>query len=127
MRERLRLWLRPAAFAAAAVVVVALCVVYYRHDPSEGGLKCTFKLLTGLDCPGCGSQRAFHAILHGRWAEAWGFNPFVFFAAPLGAFYFVVEGGRRLWPRFYAAAVHPALLIFYFIAIMAYWIGRNII
>jgi hypothetical protein len=28
-------------------------------------LKCTFKSTTGLDCPGCGLQRAFLALLEG--------------------------------------------------------------
>jgi len=31
-------------------------------------------LLTGLHCPGCGSLRAIHSMLHGRFVAAAGFN-----------------------------------------------------
>ena len=36
--------------------------------------RCPFLLLTGLYCPGCGSQRAVHALLHGQVARAAGLN-----------------------------------------------------
>ena len=53
-------------------------------DPAAYALmpKCPFKLLTGLDCPGCGFQRAIHALLHGRVAEAWAFNRFLIYSVP---------------------------------------------
>ena len=91
-----------------------------------GAPKCTFKLLTGWDCPGCGSQRALHALLHGHIADAWGYNPFIFFAVPAAIFYAIVEYGRARWPRFHAAAIHPRILIPLLIAILAYWILRNL-
>lgn len=116
-----------AAAAAALITVAGLAWYYYTHDPSEGaGAKCTFKLLSGYDCPGCGSQRALHAMLHGEIAQAWHFNPMVFFAVPLAAYYFIVEAGRRRWPRLHAASVKPVIIIAIFIAIVAYWIGRNL-
>jgi hypothetical protein len=36
---------------------------------------CAWKNYTGLDCPGCGLTRSFIAVGHGRWREAWEFNP----------------------------------------------------
>lgn len=36
---------------------------------------CTFKRMTGLDCPGCGLTRCFVSLSHGRIEEAWSFNP----------------------------------------------------
>jgi len=50
-----------AALAAAVYVV-------YTHDPADGGYYpvCVFHKLTGLDCPGCGTLRAVHQLLHGH-------------------------------------------------------------
>ena len=56
--------LRSAALVlAAAPPVVLLAVV----DPNRPGHypTCPFRALTGLDCPGCGSLRAVHALSHG--------------------------------------------------------------
>ncbi len=74
---RLLLWI--AVFAALAAVLFAF-------DPVDGPLpypRCWIKLLTGYDCPGCGSARALHALLHGHPAQAWAFNPAIFFVLPL--------------------------------------------
>jgi hypothetical protein len=39
---------------------------------------CSFKLMTGRPCPGCGLTRAFCCISHARFGEAFYFNPFSF-------------------------------------------------
>jgi uncharacterized membrane protein SirB2 len=36
---------------------------------------CSSKVLFGIDCPGCGLTRAFIAISHAHFTEAWNFNP----------------------------------------------------
>lgn len=40
----------------------------------QGPILCIFHALTGLECPGCGMTRAFHAIMHGHLQEAVEFN-----------------------------------------------------
>jgi len=39
---------------------------------------CSFHALTALPCPGCGLTRAFCAISHGQFREAWSLHPFSF-------------------------------------------------
>jgi len=48
-----------------------LCVVYV-IDPHQSSLlpPCPFKTVTGWNCPGCGSTRAVHLLLHGRVGDA---------------------------------------------------------
>ena len=38
-------------------------------------MRCPFKIVTGLPCPGCGMTRAAHATLQGRLVDAFRFNP----------------------------------------------------
>ncbi|RYD59495.1 MAG: DUF2752 domain-containing protein [Sphingobacteriales bacterium] len=38
-------------------------------------LRCPFKEWTQLDCPGCGFQRSFIALLKGDFAASWHFYP----------------------------------------------------
>ena len=46
---------------------------------------CPVFVVTGIPCPGCGMVRAVLALCTFRFAEAWGLNPLVFIAAPVGA------------------------------------------
>lgn len=73
MRPTLRITITAAALLVGAA---AVAVLYSVCDPSAPGwpLHCPSKLVTGLQCPGCGSQRALHAMLTGHWADVWRYN-----------------------------------------------------
>jgi len=62
--------------------------VLYRWDPATSGLYplCPFFLLTGWYCPGCGSLRALHQLLHGNWGAAFVLNPLLVLALPFAAY-----------------------------------------
>ncbi len=73
-------------FLATLIGVVILAYAWWT-DPAHGAgyFPCTFHKLTGLYCPGCGGQRALHALLHGRIMEALRLNaPAVLIFVPLG-------------------------------------------
>ena len=57
---------------------MAALIFFYRHfnpaDASSHAPRCILRAVSGYDCPGCGSQRAFHAMLNGNIAEAWNHN-----------------------------------------------------
>ncbi len=75
---------RSVVIAIAAVVAVAIGWVYLTFDPSTHFFpRCMFHELTGWQCPGCGSQRALHALLTGDVAAAWGFNALFVLELPL--------------------------------------------
>ncbi|MCC3156317.1 DUF2752 domain-containing protein [Hymenobacter sp. 15J16-1T3B] len=79
--------LRLLGALAAGAAGLAVLVVYYRLDPSHYFYpRCLLHWATGLHCPGCGTQRALHALLHGRWAEAAGHNLLAALYAPVLAF-----------------------------------------
>jgi predicted ABC-type sugar transport system permease subunit len=50
------------------IAILALGMLYFNLNPKSFAYfpKCPFYSFTGLYCPGCGSQRAFHEMLHGN-------------------------------------------------------------
>ena len=104
---------------AAAISVAAVLVFYAVSDPAHGKFhpKCLFHLLTGLECPGCGSQRALHCLLNGDLLQALHYNALMVAAIPYAVLYavsllavrhasarssaessmFSTAGMRRLW------------------------------
>ena len=72
-----------AVLAMLALAVGALLLIYWLGPHSDFLPKCLFHAWTGLHCPGCGMTRAVDASLHGRFLEAFRFNPVVMVLLPL--------------------------------------------
>lgn len=72
--------------ALGAVGVLAGLVIFWAFDPSQYVFfpRCMFHSMTGLDCPGCGGQRALHHVLHGQFAAAFGANALFMLLLPVG-------------------------------------------
>ena len=70
---------------AVIVALAAITAIYFFINPAEMnfGIQCFFFKTTGLYCPGCGGQRAFHALLHGKIYEAFQDNLLIFMVLPL--------------------------------------------
>lgn len=119
---------RLAAAVIAVIAVIAAVVFYATVDPSSTrwAPRCMLRSLTGYDCPGCGLQRAIHALLHGDIAAAWHYNPFLFFILPVGLTYSVVELTDNRFPRLRRIMFAPATLIALCVVTIAWWIGRNL-
>lgn len=79
-----KIWRWSIPLAAVAVAVVLLRV----FDPSTSGIfpPCPVHYLTGWYCPGCGSLRAIHEILHGHVWSAWAMNPLTVVLLPFLAY-----------------------------------------
>jgi hypothetical protein len=65
-------------------VVFAIAAMLYLFDPRMAHIypPCPLHFLTGLYCPGCGSLRATHLLLHGNVAQAFAMNPLLLVAFP---------------------------------------------
>jgi Protein of unknown function (DUF2752) len=76
---------RGARLASWALACGAIAVLLYVVDPAGATWlpKCPVHLLTGWHCPGCGSTRAAHALLHLDVGRALSNNPLMVFTAPL--------------------------------------------
>lgn len=83
------------ALACGVMLVSGMLILLYLCNPLTSGIfpPCPFHYLTGLHCPGCGSLRAVHKILHGDLAGAMTMNPLLVLSLPL----FPVAVFRRSW------------------------------
>ncbi len=113
------------AVAVCAVVVVA---VYFLADPAHNGLfpKCVVYQLTGYKCPGCGSQRMLHALLHGDVAGAWRQNAMLLSSLPLLAVIVFAQVRQRTYPRLYEAVTSPITVTVIVILFIVWAVIRNI-
>src|SRR5262245_22215211 len=108
------------------VAVVAGAVMLYQVDPSTTRFlpKCPVHLLTGLHCPGCGSTRAIHCLLHGDVAGAIAKNALLVLMLPLG---FAYAWRTTRSPAFDWSTAIPASWICWFVLLLiAFTLARNV-
>jgi hypothetical protein len=62
---------RAAVLAGAILLPLGIAALYFLDPAGTPAFpRCPVFALTGWKCPGCGTARALHAALHGRFAEA---------------------------------------------------------
>lgn len=88
---------------------------------------CPFRSLTGWYCPGCGSTRALHHLLHGKIGAAFGYNPLMVASVP----FLLVRGVARWVPGcalrvFDEKALRPAAIIGICVLVVVYGVLRNL-
>jgi hypothetical protein len=105
-------------WAITSLVLAAGAVVLYRFDPTMAHFypPCVFHALTGLQCPGCGSTRALHHLLHGDVSGAFRLNPLLFAMAPF-------MGIASRWPRI---LTKPSVAWTIAAVVVTYGIVRNL-
>lgn len=121
--------LRPWVVAAGGALALGTLAL---ADPNEPGHypTCPFLAATSLWCPGCGTLRATHALLHGDVATAWERNPLAVIAAPLLVLawlrWLAETHGMRAARRWHPTRL-PAVAVWGLLAVViGYWIARNI-
>lgn len=114
--------------STAGSVAAALLLLYFFVDPATSRWvpKCPTKMIAGVSCPGCGSQRLLHALLHGDIAGAWHANAFLLLCIPyLLLLGFTLIAGNR-YPRLHRR-VHSLPAVVTFLILATIWtIWRNI-
>lgn len=108
---------------------MALAALYYMFDPMQSRWlpKCMFYVLTGWECPGCGSQRMVHALAHGDLMAAWHANAFLLCMLPLLAVMAYASIFREKCQRLYAAVNSVPVIIGAGVALVAWAVLRNLI
>jgi len=110
------------------ITIGLLCLVYFLYNPNNSNLfpKCPFFYFTGFKCPGCGSQRAIHAILHFNIIDAFKFNGLMVSSLPIIFLLFYAEMTRKIKPKLYIRLNNNVFIWTYFSIVVIWWIFRNI-
>lgn len=115
-------------YGIIALVAIILLLIYYLFDPMEVSIfpPCPSHLLTGYDCPGCGTQRALHAFLHGDIQGVIRYNAMLLIGVPLVLAIYASTLFRKRYPRFHRF-MHSNYIIAFAAAITVFWtIYRNL-
>ena len=120
---------RSLLFIAILIAGVVLIAVYGLFDPEETAWmpRCPVNFLTGLDCPGCGSQRAFHALIHGNFRAAWEANAFIICFTPVLVLLLLTEWQKKRWPRLFRLTSDFRFILGILVVIALWTIFRNIL
>lgn len=121
--------LRRRLSVAGVWVLVALGAAYlFAFNPGRTGIfpSCPFRTLTGFNCPGCGTTRGLHQLLHGNFVAAFELNPLIILTLPLLGYLLITFtrsalSGRPM-PQFSLSPKYGWLLT---ILIVGFWIFRN--
>lgn len=78
-------------FIAVLLPIIALAFYFIYDTNVDGiGVQCSFYKITGLQCPGCGGQRALHYLLHGKLLEALHHNILLVIGLPFLLYLYVI-------------------------------------
>lgn len=121
-------WYKRITVASIWAVLFAGAVYVYSFEPGRTGFfpLCPFRFFTGLTCPGCGSTRAIHQLLHGNLQAAFMLNPIFVIAIPF-LFFALLRHTKHSFagttPRPNAMPA-PALYLI-FVVVVSFWVFRN--
>ena len=117
--------------AVIIFMLMAALYLFYNLNPETQPIfpKCPFLLLTGFECPGCGTQRAIHQLLHLNFGAALKYNAFMVAALPyvLMGVYMEYLGGKQRNIKLYRILFGRYSALVILAVIILYWILRNIL
>lgn len=117
------------AIQAILLPVIIAFVYYFIYNISANNGLCSFKEITGLECPGCGGQRSIYHLLHGDVLQALHYNAFFIIAAPFLLYFYYI--GVRVYILKQEQYLKSFVFSSYFaysllIAVIVFFILRNI-
>lgn len=73
--------------------MLSIGAIYFLYNPADSELfpKCPFLLITGYQCPGCGSQRALHNLLNLNIRDAFLNNALMVISIPYILTHYIFE------------------------------------
>jgi len=116
------------AILILGISIIALIFLYIFNPVSSFIYPpCPFHALTGFHCPGCGSLRALHQLLHGHLSKAFGLNPLMVLSLPFLGYSFLSHFLGGITGKSLPKVFIPAFYIWFLLGvILLFWMLRNI-
>lgn len=111
------------------VIFLGILPLYFVFNPTEFNLfpDCPFYKLTGFYCTGCGSQRAFHDLLHLNIAGTIGHNALFLPSILLVAYHFIIKylefKNEKNYKNLLYARYTPLIIL---LVMVVFTVSRNI-
>ncbi len=112
-----------------ALLLISGLVVVYFLKPGQSFIypPCPVYFLTGLYCPGCGTLRGIHALLHGQFLHALDLNPLMVISIPFLGYAIISQALFYIRGKGLPQVIkHPIWIWAIFVLIIVYTILRNI-
>jgi hypothetical protein len=88
--------------------------------------KCPFRMVTGFQCPGCGSTRAFYQLLHLHPIAAFKLNPMVILMLPFVVYGFLGFTRSAITGKPRRRVFIPPIYLWAWLGLLiSFWIFRN--
>lgn len=112
----------------AAGILAAICFLYYRFNPQTCAFfpRCPFYVLTGYLCPGCGSQRVVHSLLHLDLASAFRYNAYLVLLLPYAALAVFAAAFRVRCNWLYRIVNSRVSMLSFAVVTVVWWGVRNV-
>ena len=112
------------------VVIILLITGYYfflnPYEQEYFFISCPFYKITGYQCSGCGSQRAFHEILHLNFREAFHQNALVLFGIPYFSLIFFTSFFQEKFAKLRQLLIGKKTILILFFIVILFGIFRNL-
>jgi len=123
--------MKMALVLIGGALLVAGLYVFYTYSPYDSGIfpRCPVNQYLGVQCSGCGSQRAIHDLLHLRVGAAFSANALVVLGIPylLLGYFTEWQAGSSSWWSHLRRTLYGANAIWIVLAIiLVFTVGRNI-
>jgi len=112
-----------------AIVLLGVLSMYFLWNPTNYSFfpKCPLYALTGIYCPGCGSQRAIYQIMHGNFIEGLRHNYLIVLLGVVLLYQGVLFVMHKLYQKSLYNILHRPLTVkIILVLILAFWVLRNI-
>ncbi|MET2984151.1 DUF2752 domain-containing protein [Aureibaculum conchae] len=111
------------------LLLLVIALFYFSVNPNQVDflLKCPLYKTTGVYCPGCGSQRAFHNLLHGHFLIALQNNLMLILGLAGLLYHYGIQTSNHIFKTQFKSVFNNRKVVFFIIALLIlFWILRNI-